>query len=654
MLRSSLNENLVPEKPVASLPAKPTRKGARARYEEQRRRFPVLCLTALGIVYGDIGTSPIYAVRQCFSREHGGSVGVTPDPGNVLGILSLIFWALLLVVSIKYLLYVMRADNHGEGGILALFALLRRKANSSLVVILGIFGAALLYGDGMITPAISVLSAVEGLQIATSAFEPYVVPITIMILVALFLIQSRGTGGLGLVFGPVMLIWFATIALLGLISIARVPAVLAAVNPVYAVRFFAQHGWKGFIVLGAVFLVATGAEALYADIGHFGRRPIRATWFLFVLPALLLSYFGQGAMILRAPGNAAHPFFALAPGWMLYPFVLLATTATIIASQAVISGAFSLTRQAVLLDDFPRLRIVQTSAKEIGQIYIPSINWLLMVSTIGLVLGFRSSEKLAGAYGLAVSTTMFITTVLTAIVARRLWKWNPLLVGISTLAFLAVDLMFFGSNLLKFFSGGWFPLLVAAAMYLIMSTWKKGGATARRLAQKTEFSLSDFLKELEREKPKRPRGTSIFLTSRTNGVPGWLLHYVKRTHALTSNVLLLTVETHEVPHIPADERIEITKLADGLYRIILSYGFMDSADVPAALKNCRERELRFDPQEVTYFAERPRFIADDRSKSMMRWRKKLFASLTRNATRPIGLFNIPTDSAIELTLQVKL
>ncbi len=645
------------DEPVANLPAEPTNEGARARDAQQRRRFPLLCLTSLGVVYGDIGTSPIYAVRQCFSREHGGAAGISPNPADILGILSLIFWALLVVVSIKYLLYVMGADNRGEGGILALLALLRRKAGKkgqAIVVALGLFGAALLYGDGMITPAISVLSAVEGLQVAAPALASYVLPITVVILIGLFLVQSRGTGGLGLVFGPIMLLWFATIGVLGALSIAQAPAILVAVNPIHAVRFFALHGGSAFVVLGAVFLVATGAEALYADIGHFGRRSIRASWFAVVLPALLLSYFGQGALLLRAPAAAAHPFFGLAPGWLLYPLVGLATVATIIASQAVISGAFSLTRQAVLLDNFPRVRILQTSSEEIGQIYVPSINWLLMIGTIGLVLGFRSSEKLAGAYGLAVTATMVITTILIALVARRLWQWNPIAVAVSTLVFLLVDLAFFGSNLLKFISGGWFPLLVAALVYLVMSTWKKGRADARSVARKAEIPLADFLAAIKAASLPRTAGTAIFLTGRIKGVPGWVLHFAQCTGALNKNVILLTVETQEIPCVPQEERAEISQLAPGLHRVILNYGFMESADVPSALRDSAASELQFDPTAVTYFTERENFTPAERPRKMWAWRARLFAFLTRNATQPVSFFKIPAAEVIELGLPAKL
>ena len=656
MSRTEKKSDPAREKSTGSVSAERDSRNDRARDERQRKHFPFLCLAALGVVYGDIGTSPIYAVRQCFSSEHA-AAGLTSSPLDVLGILSLIFWALMIVVSLKYLLYVMRADNHGEGGILALLALLRRKDASRsqpALVALGLFGAALLYGDGMITPAISVLSAMEGLKIATPNLEHYVVPVTIAILIVLFLYQHKGTGGLGKVFGPVTLLWFVVIALLGAVAIARYPAVLAAVNPSHAFIFFAHHGWAGFGILGAVFLVATGAEALYADMGHFGRRAIRLTWFALVLPALLLNYFGQGALLLRFPDQIAHPFFQLAPDWALYPLVFLATAATIIASQAVISGAFSLTRQAVLLDDFPQVQIVHTSAEEIGQVYVPSINWLLMICTVGLVLGFRSSERLAGAYGLAVTSTMVITTTLIFFVARTLWKWNPVTVWLLTSVFLFVDLAFFSANLLKFISGGWFPLLVAAVMYLVMSTWKGGRGIARRATNKFELSVDEFLKEIAAKPPTRTPGVSVFLTHQIEGVPRLLLHYLKRTQSLSETILLLTVETQEIPHIPVAERIEIAKLSKGFYRIILNYGFRDSANIPAALKCCTQPELNVDPDEITYYTERPDFIATGRSSKMTRWRKKLFAFLTRNSTQPIAFFHIPPPSVVELGLELEI
>ncbi|HEV2844700.1 MAG TPA: KUP/HAK/KT family potassium transporter, partial [Thermoanaerobaculia bacterium] len=500
-----------------------------------------LSLGALGIVYGDIGTSPLYALRECFHGPH----AVPPSHDNVLGVLSLVFWSLVIIISIKYLVFVMRADNRGEGGILALMALVPpryREARSGqwVLVAMGLFGAALLYGDGMITPAISVLSAVEGLEVATPFFNPYIVPITLVILLVLFAIQRRGTAGIGALFGPVMILWFATLAVLGAFWIVRVPAVLAAVNPGHAVRFFAQNGWQGFLVLGSVFLVVTGGEALYADMGHFGRRPIRLAWFTLVLPALLLNYFGQGALLLTHPDAAENPFYELArrlaPDWILYPMVILATAATVIASQAVISGAFSLTRQAVQLGYIPRMEIIHTSGREIGQIYIPSINWLLMLSTFGLVLGFQKSTNLAAAYGVAVTATMVITTLLACMVALRLWNWKPALVLPVTAVFLLLDSSFFGANIIKLADGGWFPLLVGLVIYTLMATWKKGRQIlAERLADGA-LPFEQFVASVGPEGPRRVSGTAVFMARDPRGTPTALLHNLKHNKVLHARV----------------------------------------------------------------------------------------------------------------------
>ena len=525
------------------------------RKEPAGRELLLVSLAALGVVYGDIGTSPLYALRKCFH----GDEAVVPSTLNVLGVLSLITWSLVIVISIKYITYVMRADNRGEGGILALMAIAVPRGSATgkgrwFLAALGIFGAALLYGDGMITPAISVLSAVEGLELVTPALAPYVVPATIAILLLLFLFQHRGTSAVGLVFGPVMTAWFATIAVLGIGGIAREPAVLAAASPHFAARFFLENGWVGFMVLGAVFLVVTGGEALYADIGHFGRRPIRLAWFSMVLPALLLNYFGQGALLLRSPAEVNQPFFLLAPRWVLVPLLVLATAATVIASQAVISGAFSLTRQAVLLGHLPRVRILQTSSKEIGQIYIPSVNWLLMLATILLVITFRQSTNLAAAYGVAVSTTMVITTILAYPVARERWKWSPAIVISITVLFLVVDTAFFCTNILKIRQGGWVPLLIGGMAYVLMSTWKRGRTVLGRVAGSHPLPLGDFVRGVADKPPLRVPGTAVFLTENYTATPLTLIRHLEHNHVLHEQVVVLTVSVEEIPRVASADR----------------------------------------------------------------------------------------------------
>ncbi|MGI8431136.1 MAG: potassium transporter Kup [Chthoniobacterales bacterium] len=643
------------EKPVASVPAKPSASGAAAREEEGKRRLPLLCLTTLGVVYGDIGTSPLYALRECF-RDPSAQGHLAVNPPNVLGVLSLITWSLLIVISVKYLLYVMRADNKGEGGILALLALMQRAGRSRKApywfLALSVFGAALLYGDGMITPAISVLSAVEGLKIATAGLKDFVVPITIAILCALFFFQRSGTKRVGLIFGPVMLVWFLTIGLLGAVMIVRQPSVLAALNPLHGLHFFARNGWIGFTVLGAVFLVVTGGEALYADLGHFGRRPIRVAWFGLVLPALLLNYFGQGALVLQSAKEIEHPFFHLAPSWALYPLVFLATLAAVIASQAVISGVFSLTRQAVLLDHFPRVGIYQTSDEALGQIYVPSLNWLLMIACVGLVLGFRSSSNLAAAYGVAVTTTMVITTILLAAIARRVWKWNGFLVLGLSAAFLVIDLGFFGANILKFIDGGWFPLLIGALVFLVMTTWHRGRELIWDRLRKTEKSLDKFLGELHRDPPVRVEGTSIFLTGRARGTPAVLVHHLQHNKALSERAIVLNVETQDLPHIPPRERVEAEELREGFRRITLNFGYMDEPNVPKALELMAERDA-FDLEEVTYYVGRQTPVPARRSRITL-WRETLFAFLNRNTAHPVHFFHIPPAQVVELGIEVEI
>ena len=574
--------------------------------------------------------------------------------------LSLIFWALMIIISLKYLLFVMRADNHGEGGILALLALLapwRDPSHKSRVLLFtGLFGAALLYGDGAITPAISVLSAVEGVEIAAPGLKPYVLPITVAVLILLFLFQKRGTSRIGAIFGPVMLLWFATLALLGISWIVRAPKVLAAINPAYGVDFFIHNGWRGFAVLGAVFLVVTGGEALYADMGHFGRFPIRLAWFALVLPALLLNYFGQAALILLNPGQSIQPFFNLAPEWALYPLVVLATLATVIASQAVISGAFSLTRQAVQLGLCPHVHIVQTSSEEIGQIYIPSVNWMLMIVTISLVLGFGSSSKLAGAYGVAVSTTMVITVVLAFFVAVGKWRWHPVTTGLIALLFLTVDLSFFGANMLKIEAGGWFPLAAGGIIFTMMATWRRGREILAQRLEETWEPLGVFLLRIAADPPLRIPGTAVFLVKNIPGAgtPPQLLHHLAHNQVLHEQVVLLTVVTREVPRVTAAERLEVTMLEQGFSRVIVNYGFMQIPHVPVALRGCESFGLKVDIDTTTFYLARETLIPTREHRGMMLWREKLFSLMNRNALPATDFFRIPPERVVELGMRIEI
>ncbi len=625
------------------------------REEPTGRRLLSLSLLALGIVYGDIGTSPLYALRECFYGSH--PVPVTP--ANVLGILSLIFWSLVIVVMIKYHVYVLRFDNRGEGGILALMGLVgmdktRRAAVRSTLIVLGVFGAALLYGDGMITPAISVLSAVEGLEIATPFFKPYVIPLTIVILILLFFFQRRGTAGVGAVFGPIMLVWFSTLALMGIRGILWQPSVLWAVNPLHAYRFFAANGMQGFLVLGAVFLVTTGGEALYADLGHFGEKPIQVDWFNIVGPSLVLHYFGQGALLIRQPSAAHNPFYLLAPKWALYPLVGLAMMATVIASQAIISGVFSLTRQAIQLGYLPRMEIVHTSRAEIGQVYIPTVNWALMMATIALVIGFRSSTNLAGAYGLAVSATMIITTVLAYVVARDLLGWSVLTAGSITIAFLFCDLAFLGANLFKIAEGGWFPLLVASFVFLVMTTWRQGRQILNLRLREGALSPEDFVTSLRAHPPVRVSGTAVFMNRSGDVIPPALLHSLKHYKAMHKQVMLLTVMTEEVSHLRDEERLEVETLGEGIYRVTCRYGYMEEADIPKLLERVSTTlGVDIPPMDTTYFLGRETLIVTARPSGMATWREKLFASMMRNAESAARFFRLPPNRVVELGAQIE-
>ncbi|MCB0807267.1 MAG: KUP/HAK/KT family potassium transporter [Bacteroidales bacterium] len=612
-------------------------------------------ITVLGVVYGDIGTSPLYALQKGFSGEE--SVPAVPE--NILGLLSLIFWALMLIISVKYILYVMRASNENEGGILALMALIepahpKDRSRRMWLILIGVFGAALLYGDGMITPAISVMSAVEGLKIAEPQMEHFIVPITIAILVVLFLFQKQGTSRVGWVFGPVMGIWFMVLLLTGLSAVFGNPSVLKAVNPVYAIDFIPSVGFKGFLLLGAVFLVVTGGEALYADIGHFGKKPIRIAWFILVLPALVINYFGQGAILLSDPAMAGEQiFYHMAPDWALYPMVIMATIATIIASQAIISASFSLTRQAVLLGFLPRLKIVQTSSSQPGQIYISGVNWVLMVATIGLVIGFQKSVNLAGAYGVAVSTTMVITTILMFIVAKEKWKWPLWLTVTISVFFMVLDLLFLGANYFKITHGGWFPLLIAGMVFMIIFVWRTGQKRMAPVEGKRKTSLKSFMLDLKKKSPERIPGTAVYLTKEIKNVSLLLLRQLDFMKVLNERVVLLTAEIMDEPKIEKDKRLSVKDLGKGIQQVIVHYGFMENPNVPNVLKD--EKVLGEDAnlQNIIYYIEYPRIVFGGR----WGWKKfiaKIFSFMARNAANPIEFFKIPFDQVFEVGVRVHL
>lgn len=617
-------------------------------------RLAALTLGAIGVVYGDIGTSPLYAIRECFTGSH----SVPPTPANILGVISLIFWSLILMISIKYVIFVMRADNRGEGGILALLALVRRQLppgtkQRTIAIMIGVFGATLFYGDGMITPAISVLSAVEGLHMATPVLEAYVVPITVVILIGLFLVQVKGTAKVGAWFGPIMVLWFATLAVLGVVNAARAPQVLAAFSPWYAIEFFALNQWHGFLVLGAVFLVMTGGEALYADMGHFGKRPIRAAWFMLVLPAILLNYLGQGALLLSDPDAVQNPFYRLTPSWGLYPMVALATLATVIASQAVISGVFSLTRQAIQLGYCPRLNIVHTSEAEIGQIYIPAANWGLLVSVVGLVLAFHTSSNLAAAYGVAVVITMAVTTLLVLVVARTRWGWGWFRCALVFTVFLVVEMAFLSANVLKIFEGGWFPLLMGGLLYILMVTWRQGRKLLAARLREEAMPMDTFVERLANRSILRVPGTAVFLTSNPDGVPNTLLHNLRHNKVLHERVILLTLVTEEIPRVADRDRVEIHDLGHHFHRVIGHYGFAENPKVPHILELCSREDLEFNLMDTTFFLGRETLIPTPRP-GMALWRETLFAAMSRNAARAMDFFRIPHNRVVELGTRVEL
>ena len=663
--------------------------GEGGRPDPKGKYLLILSITALGVVYGDIGTSPLYALKECFHGVH----GIAPNAANVYGVLSLIFWSLVIIICVKYLAFILRADNRGEGGIIALMSLVvpageKRKGETGkkrtrTMIVMGLFGAALLYGDGMITPAISVMSAIEGLEVAFP-HEPtpgaadavpdsapgelhaaaeeiekrgigaLVVPITIVILLALFFIQKRGTAGVGAVFGPVTAVWFLTLAALGVWNLVQTPAILAAIAPWHAVEFFVQNGGRGFLVLGSVFLVVTGAEAMYADIGHFGLKPIRLSWYALVFPALLLNYFGQGALLIRNPAAADNPFYNMGPKWALIPMVVIATAATVIASQALISGSFSLTRQAIQLGYIPRLRIEHTSAREIGQIYVPAVNWALAVACIGLVVGFRSSSRLAAAYGVAVTTNMIFTTILFGILLRKRWKWALPLVVAFTGLLLIVDGAFWAANLIKVPDGGWFPLLMGAIAFTLMTTWFRG---RRILTQRmSEGRLSDemFVTSVGHHPPVRVPGTAVFMDRTPDAIPHALLHNLQHTKVLHNRVVLMTLITEERPHIPENERIEVLPRGSGIFRVIVRYGFMEDPDVPEIIGRLPHPDLRINPAEVSYFLGRESLIPSKHIVGMAVWRERLFAWMSRNSTSAARFFHLPPNRVVELGAQIEL
>ncbi len=619
-----------------------------------RQSLVALAIGAIGVVYGDIGTSPLYAIKESLGGSHG--LPVVHD--NVVGVLSLMAWALFIIVTLKYVLLIMRADNRGEGGIMALMALVRRSFDGdprlrNFLLTLGMFGAALFYGDAMITPAISVLSAVEGLEVVTPVLTPYVIPITLIVITGLFLVQQTGTGRVGAFFGPVMTVWFVVLGLLGLVSIVQYPSVLEALNPYWGVKFFATNGKLGFLVLGSVVLAVTGAEALYADMGHFGKRPISLAWLWFVFPALLLNYFGQGALLLREPAAAQHPFFHLAPDWALLPMVVLATLATVIASQAVISGAYSVTRQAIQLGYCPRLMIEHTSEREIGQVYLPWINWGLYVAVVGLVLGFGTSSDLAGAYGIAVTATMGIDSILIFFVMRKLWHWPIVLALPVSGLFLAIDLSFFSANLLKIFNGGWFPVIVGIIVFIVLSTWKRGREILFERLRPGAIALDPFIRSISVHPPTRVPGTAVFLTATQEGVPHALLHNLNHNKVLHERVVLLTVRAEDIPHVPDEQRVEVKALGNEFYRLTVHYGFKDEPDLPAALELAAPHGMEFSLLETSFFLSRQTLVPTPEP-GMAMWRERLFAAMSRNASSATVFFKIPANRVVELGTRVEL
>ena len=619
-----------------------------------RKRSATLTLAALGVVFGDIGTSPLYTVKECFSEF----TGLKPVHDDVLGILSLITWALIIIVTLKYVMVVMRADNRGEGGVLALMALVSRRTEISekrrrLYLMFGMAGAALFYGDCLLTPAISVLSAVEGLNTATPALEPLVIPISLGVLVGLFAIQHHGTAGVGRWFGPIMLFWFAILLVLGLRQVVAAPGVLAALSPHYAVGFVVRHGIVAFVALGAVTLAVTGAEALYADMGHFGAKPIRMAWLIVVLPSLLANYYGQGALLLADPTALENPFFLLAPAWALYPMVGLATVATVIASQATISGAFSMAQQATLLGLSPRVRITHTSASEHGQIYVPAINWMQLIGVVALVLAFKSSTNLAAAYGIAVTGTMLVTTILVFALAVRVWKWGWVRSVVVLGAFGIVDATLMSANMVKFLQGGWVPLVLAIAIFTAMWTWWKGRMAVAAREKEGSLPMEALLGSIGPGRVHRPQGTAVYLTAFSGNAPNGLLHNLKHNEVLHEQVVLLTVQVPDEPYVPPNARASIAHLGKGIHHVILRYGFMEQPDVPRDLAPLADRGVPFDPMRTSYFVGRNSFVIASRP-LLPRWQEKLFIALAKVASNAGDFFQLPANRVVELGSRIEI
>ncbi len=621
---------------------------------QSKSQQAALALAALGVVYGDIGTSPLYTMKEVFAGLH--AIPLTPE--NILGIVSLILWSLIIVVSIKYVVFIMRADNRGEGGIMALIALALRgaKGNAKLekaIMLAGLLGAGMFYGDGMVTPAISVLSALEGLDVATPALRPFIIPLTLMVLFVLFYFQRRGTASVGALFGPVMMVWFATLGILGLVNIAASPGVLKALNPAYGLDFLFENRGIALVAMGAVVLSVTGAEALYADMGHFGSKPIRQAWFGFVLPSLMLNYFGQGALLLVKPSAVANPFYHLAPEWLLYPLVGLSTLATVIASQAVISGAFSVSRQAMQLGFVPRFEVQYTSEKTQGQVYLPGVNWGLFLAVVILVLGFKSTNNLAAAYGIAVTGDMVITSVLATFVAAKSWGWGWGRAIALFAVFLAVELTFLFANVLKIPDGGWFPLAAGSLVFLLMSTWKRGVQLLNERTSGEAIDLETFIDALLVSMPSRVPGTSVFMTSRNDRVPNAMLHNLMHNKVLHERVLIASVEVFDVPYVPEIDRVEIRKLKGDFYKVTVQYGFKDEPDIPLALTFCADQGVNIEMMETSFFLGRATLIPKVGS-GMALWREKLFVAMFRNASSATTFYKIPSNRVVELGTQVVL
>jgi KUP system potassium uptake protein len=618
-------------------------------------RLHIVTLAALGVVFGDIGTSPLYALKECFSPQH----GIPFSPNAVFGIISMLFWAITIVVSLKYVLFVMRADNNGEGGVLALMALSLRTAvagsrRSQILMMLGVFGACMFYGDVVITPAISVLSAVEGLEIAVPGMSKYVIPLTLVILIGMFMIQRHGTSVVGKMFGPVMMLWFASLGLLGIYNIIQAPGILAAINPIYAVNFMLDHSLQAFVVMGSVVLVLTGAEALYADMGHFGIRPIRYAWLFTVMPCLMLNYFGQGANLLTHPAAIGNPFYLMVPEWMMIPMVVLATCATVIASQAVISGAFSLTSQAILLGFVPRMRVLHTSVNERGQIYVPFINWMLLVLVVAVVLAFKRSDNLAAAYGVAVTTTMVITTILAAIVMRTVWKWHTGLVTLVVTIFFVVDFSFFAANLIKIADGGWFPLLLGGSAFFLLMTWYSGRMLLRTRTKDDGIPLIPFVEGLLAHPPHRVGGTAVFMTGNVETVPVSLLHNLKHNRILHERVIFLKISIWDVPFVADDKRLKLKELGGNLFLLRAAFGFKEAPDVNSVLAlTTQQFDMQFELMETSFFIARDT-VVPSKLPGMSMWRERIFAWMHQNAAKPSDFFHIPANRVVELGTKIEI